>query len=51
MIKKIRKRPIYLDQLETFIKRSNDDSSKQNLEKELVKATAGFRGEESSDYY
>lgn len=51
MIKKVRKIPIYMNRLETLINRLDDDPFKQNLERELAKMAAGFRGEESLNYF
>ncbi|MBH0175393.1 NERD domain-containing protein [Fictibacillus sp. 23RED33] len=51
MIKKIRLKPIYMNKLQLLMNRLEDDLVKQNLELEIGKMTAGFRGEDSINYF
>ncbi|MGA4721991.1 hypothetical protein [Fictibacillus nanhaiensis] len=51
MIKKVKLQPIYMDKLQLLMNRLDDDLVKQSLEVELSKMTAGFRGEDSINYF
>jgi Nuclease-related domain len=51
MIKKVRLQPIYMDKLELLMNRLDDDLVKQSLELETSKMIAGFRGEDSINYF
>lgn len=51
MIKKVRKKSIYMNNLEILVNRLNDDLVKQSLETEISKMGAGFRGEDSIIYF
>ncbi|ANC79101.1 hypothetical protein ABE65_020750 [Fictibacillus phosphorivorans] len=51
MIKKVRIKPIYMDKLQLLMNRLDDDFVRQSLEVELSKMTAGYRGEDSINYF
>lgn len=51
MIKKVKLQPIYMDKLQLLMNRLEDDLVKQSLEVELSKMIAGFRGEDSINYF
>ncbi|WP_197468196.1 nuclease-related domain-containing protein [Fictibacillus phosphorivorans] len=51
MIKKVRIMPIYMNKLQLLMNRLNDDLVKQSLETEISKMMAGFRGEDSINYF
>ncbi|MBN3553704.1 NERD domain-containing protein [Fictibacillus nanhaiensis] len=51
MIKKVRLKPIYMNKIQLLMSRLEDALVKQSLEIELSKMTAGFRGEDSINYF